>query len=64
VGARFAAAKQAGSTMAEIMEALYLAMRASARAAWTTIKNGIEGIDQEVKVLKGQYETQTAPTQR
>ncbi len=50
--------------MAEIMEALYLAMRASARAAWTTIKNGIEGIDQEVKVLKGQYETQTAATQR
>ncbi len=47
--------------MPEIMEALYLAMRASARAAWTTIKNGIEGIDQEVKALKAQYETETTP---
>lgn len=42
------------------MESLYLAMRASARAAWTTIKNGIEGIDQEVKALKAQYEAETA----
>ena len=46
------------------MEALYLAMRASARSAWTTIKNGIEGIDQEVKALKGQYEAETAAAQR
>ena len=42
------------------MEALYLAMRAAARAAWTTIKNGIEGIDQEVKAMKAQYEAEMA----
>jgi alkylhydroperoxidase/carboxymuconolactone decarboxylase family protein YurZ len=64
VGARFAAAKQAGATHAEIMEALYLAMRASARAAWTTIKNGIEGIDQEVKALKAQYEAEAVAARR
>ena len=46
------------------MEALYLAMRASARAAWTTIKNGIEGIDGEVKALKAQYEAETVAAQR
>lgn len=43
------------------MEALYLAMRASARAVWTTIKSGVEGIEQEVKALKAQYEAE-APT--
>jgi hypothetical protein len=64
VGARFAAAKQAGARQEEIMEALYLAMRASARAAWTTIKNGIDGIDQDVKVLKAQYEAETAAPKR
>src|SRR3990172_790683 len=46
--------------MPEIMESLYLAMRASARAAWTTIKNGIEGIDAEVKAMKTQNEAETA----
>ncbi len=46
------------------MEALYLAMRASARAAWTTIKNGIEGIDQEVKALKAQYEAEAVAARR
>ncbi len=46
------------------MEALYLAMRASARAAWTTIKNGIEGIDQEVKAMKAQYEAETTAARR
>ncbi len=64
MGARFAAAKQAGASKAEIMEALYLAMRASARAAWTTIKNGIEGIDQEVKAMKAQYEAETTAARR
>ena len=64
MGARFAAAKQAGATQAEIMEALYLAMRASARAAWTTIKNGVEGIDQEVKALKAQYAAETTAARR
>jgi hypothetical protein len=64
VGARFAAAKQAGASTAEIMEALYLAMRASARAAWTTIKTGIEGIDQEVKAMKAQYAAETAAAKR
>ena len=46
------------------MEALYLALRASARAAWTTIKNGIEGIDAEVKAMKTQYEAETAAAHR
>jgi hypothetical protein len=64
VGARFAAAKQAGASTAEIMEALYLAMRASARAAWTTIKNGIEGIESEVKALKARYETEAVAAQK
>ena len=64
MGARFAAAKQAGASTAEIMEALYLAMRASARAAWTTIKNGVEGIEAEVKAMKARYEAETAAAQR
>ena len=64
MGARFAAAKRAGASTAEIMEALYLAMRASARAAWTTIKTGIEGIDQEVKGMKAQYEAEMAAVKR
>jgi len=46
------------------MEALYLAMRASSRAVWTTIKNGIEGIDQEVKARKAQYEAEMAGSKR
>jgi len=46
------------------MEALYLAMRAAARAAWTTIKSGIEGIDQEVKAMKAQYEEEMAAAKR
>jgi hypothetical protein len=56
--------KQAGASTAEIMETLYLAMRASARAAWTTIKTGIEGIDQEVKGMKAQYEAEMAAAKR
>ncbi len=46
------------------MEALYLAMRASARAVWTTIKNGIEGIEQETKALKARYEAEMPATPR
>ena len=46
------------------MEALYLAKRASARAAWTTIKNGIEGIDHEGKAMKVRYEAEAAAAQR
>ena len=46
------------------MEVLYLAMRAAARATWTTIKNGIEGIEQEVKALKVHYETETTAARR
>jgi hypothetical protein len=64
VGARFAAAKQAGASTAEIMEALYMAMRSSARGTWTTIKNGIEGIEQEVKAMRAQYEAEGAAAQR
>ena len=40
------------------METLYLAMRASARATWSMIKGSIEGIEVEIKGLKGQYEAQ------
>ena len=46
------------------MEALYLAMRASARAAWTTIKNGVEGIEAEVEGMKAQYEAEIAAAKR
>ena len=46
------------------MEALYLAMRASARAVWTTIKNSVEGIEQEVKGMKAQYEAEMAAAKR
>jgi hypothetical protein len=44
VPSRFAAAKQAGASEDELMEALYYAMRAAARATWSTIKY-IEGIE-------------------
>ena len=48
---RFAAAKQAGATEDEIMEALYYAMRGAARATWSTIKviDGIEDLNKEFK---------------
>jgi alkylhydroperoxidase/carboxymuconolactone decarboxylase family protein YurZ len=51
VPARFAAAKQAGATEDEIMEALYLAMRGRARAAWSTIKyiDGVEDLNKKYK---------------
>ena len=47
--ARFAAAKQAGASEDEIMEALYYAMRGRARAAWSTIKyiDGIEDLNKQ-----------------
>ncbi|HEX9898889.1 MAG TPA: hypothetical protein VGC81_06665 [Candidatus Methylomirabilis sp.] len=41
---RFAAAKQAGASEDELMETLYYAMRAAARATWSTIKY-IEGVE-------------------
>jgi hypothetical protein len=49
VPSRFAAAKQAGATEDEIMEALYYAMRARARAAWSTIKviDGVEDLNKQ-----------------
>jgi alkylhydroperoxidase/carboxymuconolactone decarboxylase family protein YurZ len=49
VPARFAAAKQAGASEDEIMEALYYAMRGRARAAWSTIKyiDGIEDLNRQ-----------------
>lgn len=37
VPARFAAARQAGASDAEISEALYYAMRAGARSVWNTL---------------------------
>ena len=52
--ARFAAAKQAGASEDEIMEALYLAMRGRARAAWSTIKN-IDGIEDLNKKYEAKY---------
>ena len=52
---RFAAAKQAGATDDEIMEALYYAMRGAARATWSTIKH-IDGIEDLNKEFKTRYE--------
>lgn len=46
------------------MEALGWAMRASARAVWTTVKNGIEGIDDQVKAMKAQYEAEATAARR
>jgi len=54
VPARFAAAKQAGATEDEIMEALYYAMRGRARAAWSTIQY-IDGIEDLNKKYEEQY---------
>jgi len=59
VPARFAAAKQAGATDDEIMEALYYAMRGAARAAWSTIKH-IDGIEDLNKEFKTRYEKEQA----
>jgi alkylhydroperoxidase/carboxymuconolactone decarboxylase family protein YurZ len=55
VPSRFAAAKQAGATDDEIMEALYYAMRGAARATWSTIKH-IDGIEDLNKEFKTRYE--------
>jgi alkylhydroperoxidase/carboxymuconolactone decarboxylase family protein YurZ len=54
VPARFAAAKQAGASEDEIMEALYYAMRGRARAAWSTIKH-IDGIEELNKKYEAKY---------
>ena len=56
--ARFAAAKQAGASREELSETLYLAMRAGSRAVWTTIKNSIDGIEDEVKAFKQDYQAE------
>jgi len=55
---RFAAAKQAGATHDEIMEALYYAMRGAARATWSTIKV-IDGVEDLNKEFKTQHERET-----
>jgi len=52
---RFAAAKQAGATEDEISETLYYAMRAAARATWSTIKY-IPGIEDVNKGWQTQHE--------
>ena len=52
---RFAAAKQAGATEDEISQTLYFAMRAAARATWSTIKH-IDGIEDLNKEWKTKYE--------
>jgi alkylhydroperoxidase/carboxymuconolactone decarboxylase family protein YurZ len=54
VPARFAAAKQAGASEDELMEALYYAMRGRARAAWSTIKY-IDGIEDLNKQYEAKY---------
>jgi alkylhydroperoxidase/carboxymuconolactone decarboxylase family protein YurZ len=54
VPARFAAAKQAGATEDEIMEALYYAMRGRARAAWSTIKH-IDGVEDLNKKYEAKF---------
>jgi alkylhydroperoxidase/carboxymuconolactone decarboxylase family protein YurZ len=55
VPGRFAAAKQAGATEAEISETLYYAMRGAARATWSTIKH-IPGIEDANKEWHTQHE--------
>jgi alkylhydroperoxidase/carboxymuconolactone decarboxylase family protein YurZ len=55
VPGRFAAAKQAGATDDEIMEALYYAMRGAARATWSTVKH-IEGVEDLNKTFKTRHE--------
>jgi alkylhydroperoxidase/carboxymuconolactone decarboxylase family protein YurZ len=55
VPSRFAAAKQAGATDDELMEALYYAMRAAARASWSTIKY-IDGIEDLNKKYQAAFE--------
>jgi hypothetical protein len=54
VPGRFAAAKQAGASEDEMMEALYYAMRSRARAAWSTIKH-IDGIEDLNKKYEAKY---------
>jgi alkylhydroperoxidase/carboxymuconolactone decarboxylase family protein YurZ len=61
---RFAAAKHAGASREEILETLYLAMRASARATWSMIKGSIEGIEEEVRRMKEQSEAEAAGAKR
>jgi hypothetical protein len=58
VPGRFAAAKQAGASEDEIMEALYYAMRGRARAAWSTIKY-IDGIEDLNKQYQAKYNDAT-----
>jgi alkylhydroperoxidase/carboxymuconolactone decarboxylase family protein YurZ len=58
VPGRFAAAKQAGASEDEIMEALYYAMRGRARAAWSTIKY-IDGIEDLNKKYQEKYREAT-----
>lgn len=58
--ARFAAAKQAGASQDEILETLYLAMRASARGTWSTIKTSIDGIEGQVQSMKQAFEAEVA----
>jgi len=56
--ARFAAAKQSGASREEISETLYLAMRAGSRAVWTTIKNSIDGIEDELNAFKQSFQAE------
>lgn len=57
--ARFAAAKQAGASEDEIMETLYYAMRARARAAWSTIKY-IDGVEELNKKYEAKFKAAEA----
>jgi hypothetical protein len=58
VPGRFAAAKQAGATDDELGETLYFAMRAAARATWSTIKH-IDGIEDRNKEWKSRFERES-----
>jgi len=57
VPSRFAAAKQAGASDDEIMETLYLAMRAAARASWSTIKV-IPGVEELNKQYQAKFDAE------
>ena len=54
---RFAAAKHAGASDDEIMETLYLAMRAAARASWSTIKV-IPGVEELNKQYQAKFDAE------
>jgi hypothetical protein len=50
--------------MAEIREALYLAMRGTSRAVYSFMKHSMPEIDEDTKQMKAQYEAEQAALKR